>query len=68
MSKSDSIQILIKKLSDLGYQSYQIKNIISECTDLQDLNNLTAQQENEVLVNLQEYIAFAVKCRSIKLR
>ena len=68
MLKNQDIQTLIKKLSDLGYKSFQIREIINECIDNQDLESLTAQQETQLKNTLQKYIDFAIKCRSTKIK
>ncbi|XER14406.1 hypothetical protein SATMO3_46890 [Sporomusa aerivorans] len=68
MSESQDIQALIMKLSDLGYKSFQIREIINECIETQDLQFLTSAQEAELIDTLQNYVDFAIKCRSTKIK
>lgn len=68
MPKNPEIQSLIGTLSELGYQSFQIRDIIDENLEIQDIDSLTPEQADELIDVLQNHIEFAIKCRSSKIR
>jgi hypothetical protein len=61
--ENQEIKNLIKQLNSLGYVQYQLNSIIQETVGTVSLNNLTIEQESELVESLQSYIDFAVKCR-----
>lgn len=63
MPENREIKSLLNQLNNLGYVQYQIDSIIKEAIGTVKLNDLSAEQAREVAEVLQEYVAFAVKCR-----
>jgi len=57
------IQELKKQLLDLGYHSFQIDSIDRDIHPKGDLAGLSAEQQQELIETLTEYVAFAHKCR-----
>jgi len=56
------IKRLKLELANLGYYPYQIEQIIKENYQSDRIENLTAQQLQELAGVLEEYVCFARKC------
>ena len=67
MSKQQqSIQELTQALEKLGYYPHQIKEIYRECLGRSALGSLRAEETLAIIACLEEYIAFAQKCKRKK--
>lgn len=62
------IDELKKQLHSLGYHSFQIESIVRDIVATTDLSKITYEQSQEIIEQLTEYVQFAQKCRSGKLR
>lgn len=66
MAKSDRIKELIDHLTSLGYVSEQVKEVIFETVDAANLEDISVDEEWEILEYLESEIKFALKCRKAK--
>ncbi|TWH46182.1 hypothetical protein [Sporomusa sp. KB1] len=62
----EKITALQTELKDLGYTSYQIKEIIRESTDDKSIDELTSQECSKLVEHLMDFVAFARKSKCIK--
>lgn len=60
------IHELIGELQTLGYHDFQIKQIIRDMIGSSDLNRLSAAEQRELVSGLEEYVRFAVKCKTVQ--
>ncbi|WP_371370713.1 hypothetical protein [Sporomusa aerivorans] len=61
------INSLIEELADIGYLPHQLNTILEEAIDKGNLENMSQSQIEHVVSYLNEYIAFARKCKSKKI-
>lgn len=61
----EKIKALQTELKDLGYTSYQIKEIICESTDDKSIDELTSQDCIKLVEHLMGFVAFAKKSKCI---
>ncbi|CQR71456.1 hypothetical protein SOV_18110 [Sporomusa ovata DSM 2662] len=61
------IKDLINQLSKLGYPLYQIHEIVKDTIGTTTLENISQEEEQEIIESLESYIQFALKCRNAKL-
>lgn len=57
------LEELKNQLAVLGYHNYQIDGIIRDAVDGEDLSRLSAEQQQHLLEELEQYISFASKCK-----
>lgn len=63
-SHLDQIATLRKQLLDLGYHEFQLDNIARETVDTTHIENLTEEQSLELVDAFEQYVRFALKCRT----
>lgn len=56
----------IKQLSDLGYHDFQIDSILNDTVNTKRVDSLTPEQRKELFEVLEDYIKFALKCRTAR--
>lgn len=61
----EKIKALQTELKDLGYTSYQIREIIREETDDKPIDELTSQDCSKLVEYLLGFVAFARKSKCI---
>lgn len=62
----EQLRNLRTQLSNAGYHSFQIDNIIRDIAGTNDLVALDSTMQAELLGELENHIRFAKKCRSSK--
>ncbi|WP_094603878.1 hypothetical protein SPSIL_042920 [Sporomusa silvacetica DSM 10669] len=67
MFTHNRIQELILQLNNLGYSSNQVNGMIKETIDATKWENLSLDEQKELIEGLEGYVNFAVKCRKAKL-
>lgn len=65
MQKREKIRELLVQLDGLGYHSFQVKEIIQETVGTTRLETLTEAEEANLVETLEEYVQFALKCRTV---
>lgn len=63
MMVDSRINSLIAQLEKLDYLPYQIQGIIREIINGNNLDNITADQADQIVEQLEGYIIFAKKCK-----
>ncbi|SDD80553.1 hypothetical protein SPACI_042740 [Sporomusa acidovorans DSM 3132] len=67
MNDHGRINELIIQLENLGYLRYQIQDMVQEVIGTAKLENLSLEEEKDVIEALEEHVSFANKCRKAKL-
>ena len=65
MQRQEKIRELLVQLDGLGYHSFQVKEIIQETVGTTQMDTLTEEQEGNLVETLEEYVKFALKCRTV---
>jgi hypothetical protein len=65
MERLEYIRNLLEQLSVLGYHPFQIEQIIAETIETTKLDSLLPQEQEQLANSLEEYVKFALKCRSV---
>lgn len=65
MALYDQIQELIRQLDHLGYQPFQIHQIIEEAVGTIQWESISPAAQQELIKGLENHIFFAVRCRKI---
>lgn len=60
------INTLRRQLLDSGYHPYQVDSIIHDAVGKKPLERLSTEEMRDLIECLEEQIAFAAKCRTIK--
>jgi flagellar basal body-associated protein FliL len=62
----DRLRELLEELRALGYHPFQIKQIIEDTLGRTDLESLSGKEQEQLAKALEEYVKFALKCRSVR--
>ncbi|WP_371372128.1 hypothetical protein [Sporomusa aerivorans] len=54
---------LVEQMEKLGYMRFQIQSILREATEGANLDSLTPTQTEQVVDYLEDYLAFAQRCK-----
>jgi lipase chaperone LimK len=66
MALQEELQALICQLEQLGYQPYQIRQIIEEAVGTMHWDRVSPASQQELVEKLESHIGFAIRCRKIK--
>ena len=66
MALQEELQVLICQLEQLGYQPYQIRQIIEDAVGTVHWERITPTVQQELVESLEQYICFAVRCQKMK--
>ena len=66
MTLQKKLQALIRQLEQLGYQAFQIDQIIEEAVGTLQWEHVSPAVQQELAENLEKRIRFAVRCRKMK--
>lgn len=64
MERLEHIRDLLEQLRVLGYHSLQIKQIVADAIGMAEMDSLPPKEQEQLVKALEEYVAFARKCRS----
>lgn len=66
MALQQELQERIRQLEQLGYQPYQIQQIIEEAVGTVHWQRVSPASQQELAEYLEQQIRFAVRCRKMK--
>ena len=68
MALQETLRDLVRQLEQLGYQPFQIDQIIEEAVGTRHWECLSPARQQELSEDLRNHILFAVRCRRVKQR